>query len=63
MGQQVEVQKTPEEVLRERLSEAQNKNLDFLKEALNGDDSKFNKFLSADDTRIKSILDHIDLII
>ncbi|WP_331712201.1 Mlp family lipoprotein [Borrelia miyamotoi] len=60
LGQQVEKQKTSEEALRERLSESQNKNLDFLKEILDGDDSKFSKFLSADDTKIKSILDHIE---
>ncbi|AHH05865.1 Mlp family lipoprotein (plasmid) [Borrelia miyamotoi] len=53
-----EVKKTPEEELREKLSEEEKGNLDFLKEAL-GDDGKFGKFLSLDEGRVKSALEHI----
>ncbi|WP_024654322.1 Mlp family lipoprotein, partial [Borrelia hispanica] len=58
LEQQVEAQKTPEENLREKLSESQIKGLDFLKEALSSD-SEFNKFLNEDESKIKDALDHI----
>ncbi|WP_024655170.1 Mlp family lipoprotein [Borrelia hispanica] len=58
LKQQVEAQKTPEEALREKLSESQIKGLDFLKEAL-GSESELNKFLNADESKIKEALDHI----
>ncbi|WP_024654552.1 Mlp family lipoprotein [Borrelia hispanica] len=58
LEQQVEAQKTPEETLREKLSESQIKGLDFLKEALSSE-SELNKFLNADESKIKEALDHI----
>ncbi|WP_041177946.1 Mlp family lipoprotein [Borrelia duttonii] len=58
LEQQVEAQKTPEENLREKLSESQIKGLDFLKEVL-GSGSDFNNFLNADESKIKDALDHI----
>ncbi|UPA18484.1 Mlp family lipoprotein [Borrelia puertoricensis] len=57
--EQSEVQKTPEEVLKEKLNDTQKTNLDFLKDAL-GDDSIFNKILSHDESKIKEALDHIN---
>ncbi|UPA18829.1 Mlp family lipoprotein [Borrelia puertoricensis] len=57
--EQSEVQKTPEDALREKLNETQKTNLDFLKEAL-GNDSIFNKILSHDESKIKEALDHIN---
>ncbi|UPA15207.1 Mlp family lipoprotein [Borrelia turicatae] len=56
--EQEEVQKTPEEVLKEKLNDNQKQGLDFLKDALS-DDSIFNKILSADESKIKEALDHI----
>ncbi|UPA10082.1 Mlp family lipoprotein (plasmid) [Borrelia nietonii YOR] len=53
-----EVQKTPEEALREKLNDTEKTNLDFLKEAL-GNESDFNKLLSHDEYKIKSVLEHI----
>ncbi|WP_025401045.1 Mlp family lipoprotein [Borrelia crocidurae] len=58
LEQQVEAQKTPEEDLREKLSDSQKQGLDFLKEALNSE-SDFNNFLNADESKIKEALDHI----
>ncbi|WP_024655120.1 Mlp family lipoprotein [Borrelia hispanica] len=58
LEQQVEAQKTPEEDLREKLSESQKQGLDFLKEAL-GSESELNKFLNEDESKIKDALDHI----
>ncbi|WP_215536783.1 Mlp family lipoprotein [Borreliella bavariensis] len=50
--------KSPEELLREKLSEDEKKHLDWLKTALT-DDGKFDKFLENDESKIKSALDHI----
>ncbi|WP_025401550.1 Mlp family lipoprotein [Borrelia crocidurae] len=58
LEQQIEAQKTPEEDLREKLSDSQKQGLDFLKEALNSE-SDFNNFLNADESKIKEALDHI----
>ncbi|QBK63775.1 Mlp family lipoprotein (plasmid) [Borrelia miyamotoi] len=55
---QVVLKKTPEEELREKLSEDEKINLEFLKEAL-GDDGKFDQFLSLDEGKVKSTLAHI----
>ncbi|UPA11049.1 Mlp family lipoprotein (plasmid) [Borrelia parkeri] len=59
LEEQEEVQKTPEEVLREKLNETQKTNLDFLKQAL-GNDDLFNKFLNHDESKIKEALEHIN---
>ncbi|ACH95239.1 Mlp family lipoprotein (plasmid) [Borrelia recurrentis] len=59
LEQQVEAQKTPEEALREKLNDNQRKGLDFLKDALSNSESEFNKFLNADESKIKDALDHI----
>ncbi|WP_032489658.1 Mlp family lipoprotein (plasmid) [Borrelia hermsii] len=56
--EQAEVQKTPEEMLKEKLNDSQKQGLNFLKDAL-GDDSIFNKILSHDESKIKEALDHI----
>ncbi|UPA18567.1 Mlp family lipoprotein [Borrelia puertoricensis] len=56
--EQEEVQKTPEDALREKLNETQKTNLDFLKQAL-GNDDLFNKFLNHDESKIKEALEHI----
>ncbi|WP_330730561.1 Mlp family lipoprotein [Borrelia turicatae] len=56
--EQLETQKTPEEVLKEKLNDSQKKGLDFLKQALDNE-SDFNKILSADESKIRSALDHI----
>ncbi|WP_434757285.1 Mlp family lipoprotein (plasmid) [Borrelia puertoricensis] len=56
--EQSEEQKTPEEVLIEKLNDTEKSNLDFLKEAL-GNESDFNKFLNHDESKIKSVLEHI----
>ncbi|WP_434757416.1 Mlp family lipoprotein (plasmid) [Borrelia puertoricensis] len=58
LEEQEEVQKTPEDALREKLNDTQKQGLDFLKDAL-GDDSILNKILSADESKIKEALDHI----
>ncbi|ABF82191.1 Mlp family lipoprotein [Borrelia hermsii] len=53
------VQKTPEEALREKLTEKQKKGLDFLKDAL-GDDNKLNEILRQDESKVKGSLEHIN---
>ncbi|WP_434757219.1 Mlp family lipoprotein (plasmid) [Borrelia puertoricensis] len=58
LEEQLEVQKTPEEALKERLNDTQKTNLQFLKEAL-GSEADFNKFLSHDESKIRSVLEHI----
>ncbi|QTL84196.1 Mlp family lipoprotein [Borrelia miyamotoi] len=58
LSTQDEVKKTPEEALKEKLSEEEKVNLEFLKEAL-GDESKFGQFLIFDESKIKSALEHI----
>ncbi|MBB6043774.1 Mlp family lipoprotein [Borreliella yangtzensis] len=50
--------KSKEELLREKLSDNQKKQLDWLKDAL-GNDRKFDKFLGNDEEKIKTALDHI----
>ncbi|WP_210369882.1 Mlp family lipoprotein [Borreliella garinii] len=54
---ETEKAKSREELLREKLSEDEKKQLDWLKEAL--ENEKFNKFLENDEDKIKSALDHI----
>ncbi|WP_373585013.1 Mlp family lipoprotein [Borreliella afzelii] len=54
---QQEKPKSPEELLREKLSDAEKTQLDWLKTAL--ENEKFDKFLENDDSKIKSALDHI----
>ncbi|AHH14405.1 Mlp family lipoprotein [Borrelia hermsii] len=54
-----EVQKTPEEALREKLTEEQKKGLNFLKDAL-GDDNKLNEILKQDESKVKGSLEHIN---
>ncbi|AEL70316.1 mlp lipofamily protein (plasmid) [Borreliella afzelii PKo] len=54
---QEEKPKSKEELLREKLSEDEKKQLDWLKTAL--ENEKFDKFLENDDSKIKSALDHI----
>ncbi|MGF7102213.1 Mlp family lipoprotein [Borreliella kurtenbachii] len=50
--------KSKEELLREKLSDAQKTHLDWLKTALAGA-GKFDKFLENDESKIKDALDHI----
>ncbi|WP_210360477.1 Mlp family lipoprotein [Borreliella garinii] len=50
--------KSKEELLKEKLTDEQQKQLDWLKEAL-GNAGEFNKFLGNDESKIKSALDHI----
>ncbi|UPA12776.1 Mlp family lipoprotein [Borrelia venezuelensis] len=57
--EQEEVQKTPEDALKEKLNDTQKSNLDFLKQAL-GNDDLFNKFLNHDESKIKEALEHIN---
>ncbi|WP_434757533.1 Mlp family lipoprotein (plasmid) [Borrelia puertoricensis] len=57
--EQSEVQKTPEELLKEKLNDTEKTNLQFLKEAL-GSEADFNKFLSHDESKIRSVLEHIN---
>ncbi|ATQ19159.1 Mlp family lipoprotein (plasmid) [Borrelia miyamotoi] len=57
--EQVVVKKAPEEILRERLSEEEKRNLDFLKEAL-GDNGKFNQFVLLNENKVKDALKHIN---
>ncbi|WP_024653007.1 Mlp family lipoprotein [Borrelia persica] len=57
-AQTEEVKKTPEKILKEKLNDTEKINLNFLKEALNNE-SDFNKFLSYDESAIKSVLQHI----
>ncbi|WP_210370005.1 Mlp family lipoprotein, partial [Borreliella garinii] len=49
--------KSKEELLREKLTDEQKKQLDWLKETLGNE--KFDKFLENDESKIKSALDHI----
>ncbi|AHH13268.1 Mlp lipoprotein family protein (plasmid) [Borrelia hermsii YBT] len=58
LEEQSEAQKTPEDLLREKLNDTEKSNLDFLKEAL-GDKEKFNQLLSLDEKKIKAALEHI----
>ncbi|UPA19036.1 Mlp family lipoprotein [Borrelia puertoricensis] len=58
LEEQEEAQKTPEEMLKEKLNDTEKSNLNFLKEAL-GSESDFNKFLNHDESKIKEALDHI----
>ncbi|UPA15884.1 hypothetical protein bcCo53_000003 [Borrelia coriaceae] len=61
---QAATQKTPEEALREHLSETQNKGLDFLKEVLKGNNYQLNRILSVDEdklNKLKVVLDHIQI--
>ncbi|WP_419264797.1 Mlp family lipoprotein [Borreliella afzelii] len=55
---QEEKPKSPEELLREKLSEDEKKQLDWLKTALT-DDGEFIKFLGNDESKIKDALNHI----
>lgn len=50
--------KSKEELLREKLSDEQKKQLDWLKDAL-GNAGEFDKFLGYDESKIKEALDHI----
>ncbi|ACO38583.1 lipoprotein (plasmid) [Borreliella burgdorferi 29805] len=50
--------KSKEELLREKLSDAQKTHLDWLKTALTGD-GEFDKFLGYDEDKIKGALNHI----
>ncbi|WP_024654535.1 Mlp family lipoprotein [Borrelia hispanica] len=58
LEQQVEAQKTPEEDLREKLSESQKQGLDFLKEALSSE-NMFTQLVLLNESNIKDALDHI----
>ncbi|WP_418909529.1 Mlp family lipoprotein (plasmid) [Borreliella sinica] len=55
---QQEKPKSKEELLREKLSDDQKTQLDWLKTALT-DDGEFDKFLGYDESKIKTALDHI----
>ncbi|WP_210372332.1 Mlp family lipoprotein [Borreliella garinii] len=55
---ETEKAKSPEELLREKLSEDGKKQLDWLKTALT-DEGEFIKFLGNDESKIKSALEHI----
>ncbi|WP_024652868.1 Mlp family lipoprotein [Borrelia persica] len=57
-AQTEEAKKTPEEILKKKLNDTEKVNLNFLKEALKNE-SDFNKFLSYDESAIKSVLQHI----
>ncbi|ANF34568.1 hypothetical protein A7978_05545 (plasmid) [Borrelia turicatae] len=57
--EQIDIQKTPEEVLKEKLNDTQKANLDFLKDAL-GDDNKLNEILKQDESKVKDVLEHIN---
>ncbi|WP_373584966.1 Mlp family lipoprotein [Borreliella afzelii] len=50
--------KSPEELLKAKLTDDQKTQLDWLKEAL-GNDGEFIKFLGYDESKIKSALNHI----
>lgn len=56
--EQQEIPKSPEELLKEKLTEDQKKHLDWLKTALTKA-GEFDKFLQHDESKIKSALDHI----
>ncbi|WP_421114502.1 Mlp family lipoprotein (plasmid) [Borreliella americana] len=47
-----------EELIKEKLSDDQKNHFDWLKTALNSDE-QFNKFLEHDESKIKTVLDHI----
>ncbi|WP_420025006.1 Mlp family lipoprotein [Borreliella valaisiana] len=55
---QEEKPKSKEELLREKLTDDQKTQLDWLKDAL-GNDGEFDKFLGYDEDKIKEALDHI----
>ncbi|WP_418905791.1 Mlp family lipoprotein [Borreliella japonica] len=55
---QQEKPKSKEELLREKLTDAQKTQLDWLKTALTGD-GEFDKFLGYDESKIKTALDHM----
>ncbi|WP_418905638.1 Mlp family lipoprotein [Borreliella japonica] len=55
---QQEKPKSKEELLREKLTDDQKTQLDWLKDAL-GNDGEFDKFLGYDESKIKSALEHI----
>ncbi|XPC98129.1 Mlp family lipoprotein (plasmid) [Borreliella japonica] len=55
---QQEKPKSKEELLREKLTETQKTQLDWLKTALTGD-GEFDKFLGYDESKIKTALDHM----
>ncbi|UPA11667.1 Mlp family lipoprotein (plasmid) [Borrelia parkeri] len=59
LEEQEEVQKTPEEVLREKLNDTQKQGLEFLKDTL-GDDNKLNEILKQDESKVKAALEHIN---
>ncbi|MGF7102082.1 Mlp family lipoprotein [Borreliella kurtenbachii] len=56
----IEIQKTLEELLIENLNTTQKEALSFLKESLESQ-TDFDKFLSHDEDKIKSALDHIKI--
>ncbi|UPA18628.1 Mlp family lipoprotein [Borrelia puertoricensis] len=53
-----EEEKTPEELLKEKLNEGQRKGLEFFKKSLKNK-SDFDKFLNFDESEIKQVLNHI----
>ncbi|WP_418905807.1 Mlp family lipoprotein [Borreliella japonica] len=55
---QQEKPKSKEELLREKLTDDQKTQLDWLKTALTGDE-EFDKFLGYDESKIKTALDHM----
>ncbi|WP_187981663.1 Mlp family lipoprotein [Borreliella bavariensis] len=55
---ETEKAKSPEELLREKLSEDEKRHLDWLKTALT-DEGEFIKFLENDESKIKGALNHI----
>ncbi|WP_210373187.1 Mlp family lipoprotein [Borreliella garinii] len=55
---ETEKAKSPEELLREKLSEDEKRHLDWLKTALT-DEGEFIKFLGNDESKIKGALNHI----
>ncbi|QFP42450.1 Mlp family lipoprotein (plasmid) [Borrelia miyamotoi] len=59
LGEQSEIQKTPEEELKEKLSVEEKQGLNFLKEAL-GDNNKLNEILKKDENLVKEALKHIN---
>ncbi|UPA18406.1 Mlp family lipoprotein [Borrelia puertoricensis] len=58
LEEQEEVQKTPEDALREKLNDSQKQGLEFLKDALS-DDNKLNEILKQDERKVKDVLEHI----
>ncbi|UPA18711.1 Mlp family lipoprotein [Borrelia puertoricensis] len=53
-----QVEKTPEDALREKLNDSQKQGLEFLKDALS-DDNKLNEILKQDERKVKDVLEHI----